>query len=110
MKNVRAAVCWSLIIGGCSADETWDLPPIQYESRRTEIGLGGSFAHHELCPADLERLDRHVEFIEERLGVRRDEPVTVYLLDSEGWGPPQCSDEAFGCYIGDLDAAFSSYW
>mgnify|MGYP007032564467 FL=1 len=85
------------------------MPPIAYETERTRIGLGGSLAHHELCPADLERLDHRVGFVEDRLGVRRHEPVTVYLLDAEGWGPPQCPD-AMGCYFAAEDLAFTSYW
>jgi hypothetical protein len=77
------------------------------------LGLDEKWSEYTLCPADLSRFDHRVEFVEARLGVRRDEPVTIYVVDSDredGWGPPQCSEGTLGCYAPAEDLVFTSFW
>jgi hypothetical protein len=103
----------ALVLGACAEDELV-LPPLEYESRRARVGLGDRWVDSILCPGDLDAIDQRIEFIENRLGVSRDEPIDIYWLwydDDIRVGP--CKGEHAACYTtwdnGD-DAIFTALW
>lgn len=101
----RLAVLIVLLVGACSDEDGLELPPLEFESRRARIGVG-VWTDHPLYAADLEHLDSRIEYVEARLGVRRDSPVTIYLLE---WDDMPCGQEALACYFGEEDEIFTTW-
>lgn len=60
-----------------------DLPSIQY---RTEEALIGTDFDIMLCPDDLDRIDRHIAFVEDMLDAQSDEKIEIYLYASQPRG------------------------
>jgi len=71
---------------GCSEP----LPSIRYETDQASIGTNFEQA---LCGHDLTWVDEHIEFLEDALDARSDDPVRIYLYVGR---PPQC--RGLGCY------------
>lgn len=86
---------------GCSAPDPLELPPLQYFTERTAIAV---LDDHPPCAGDLAALDAHVEELEQLTGLRRSEPIDIYL------GTPEACDEGDrACYRPDLDVIFSPW-
>lgn len=75
----------------CSA--CLDLPPIQYETEEAIIGTDFDVV---LCQDDLDRIDRHIAFVEDILDAASDEKIEIYIYASS---PPRCpGPEGNSCY------------
>jgi len=70
-----------------------DLPPIRYETEEAIIGLDFDVP---LCQDDLDRIDRHIAFVEDMLDAASDEKIEIYIYASS---PPRCPGlEGNSCY------------
>ncbi len=80
----------ALAIEGCADEE---LPPIRWETKHAVVGSRPD--GFELCRSDLRRIDEHVEFVEEVLGVENADVVEVYFHDFDEL---PCRVSPQGCY------------
>jgi hypothetical protein len=102
-----SAVLLIVVLGACSEDDGLDLPPLEFESTRSTIGIG-SAAAYPLCSADFAHIDRRIEFIEDHLGVRRSAPVEIYLLDLPVLSE-HCATDTAACYFPGEDIILASW-
>jgi hypothetical protein len=92
MKGLLGCVRLGTVLApfGCSA--CLELPSIQYE---TEEALIGTDFDVPLCPDDLDRIDRHIAFVEDMLDAQSNEKIEIYIYAGS---PPRCHEGGYSCY------------
>ncbi len=99
----RAALAISLVATvGC--EEQLDLPPLEYSSELTRVGVDSG---ESMCAGDLAFLDAHVRRIEERIGVEARPPIDIYLF--RVGETSACQGSPFGCYKPEEDIIVSAW-
>lgn len=94
-----------VVLGGCTADQGLDLPPLILESEHALIGWRE--LTHPPCNTDLEAIDARVEFVEDVIGDRREQPIEIYLFE---FGElPTCGD-FWACYDGNNDRIYTPWF
>lgn len=98
MSTPKSLALAAVIVGACSEDDGLNLPPLEFESERARVGAEP--AYFPLCAADLAHIDNRVAFVEDHLGVQRDELLEIYIVSFPTLGIP-CGADVDGCYLSD---------
>lgn len=101
LAALSAGMCSVLV--GCADQD--DLPPFEFESQRARIGV----TRDELapCAADLDAIDRQVEFVEEKMGLPPRSRIAVFIMDIDEL---PCEDGLWGCYSPPKDHVYSPWF
>jgi hypothetical protein len=92
MKRLLAYARLGKLLAPLTCSACLDLPSIQYE---TDEALIGTDFDVPLCPDDLDRIDRHIAFVEDILDAESDEKIEIYIYASS---PPRCREGGYSCY------------
>lgn len=92
------------LASGCQ-DGRGSLPDLEYETERVVVGVQPD-RWKPLCAGDLRAIDRTVAAIESRVGFDREDPIEVYLMDSD---EAPCRDGTRACYSPTNDQVYATW-
>jgi hypothetical protein len=91
----------ALLALGCESDEL-KLPKVRYSTEHLRIHTDFT-----ACAGNADRLERHVQRLEDVLETRVEKPIDVYWVRDN---PPCGNDHAGGCYYPDSRTVVTEYW
>lgn len=107
VRNLRLFTAILCSLTNCM-DDGPDLPPLTIQSERAVIGIDAENGST-LCQGDLDFIDTQVERVEDRLGVHRDSPATIYLVPFSVIDEI-CGPDVVACYGSDDDTIYSTWY